>query len=59
MSRITRWIRGILLLGIATGGTGTLVCNVIGGAAGGWAGGSFGENVGEKVGEYLYSEMTQ
>ncbi|MNN18152.1 hypothetical protein D3C81_1313570 [compost metagenome] len=49
----------IIVLGIATGGPGTLVCGVVGGAVGGWAGGKIGQSGGEQFGEYLYGEYTK
>jgi len=44
-------------LGVPSGGTATLACAVLGGAAGGIAGGEFGEMLGERVGEILYEAV--
>lgn len=49
----------VVVLGIATGGPGALVCGVVGGAVGGWAGGRVGQYRGEQFGEYLYGEYAQ
>ncbi|EJM47301.1 hypothetical protein PMI26_01114 [Pseudomonas sp. GM33] len=49
----------MFVLGVASGGTGALVCAVAGGAVGGVTGGSLGGAVGENFGEYLYGDMAQ
>ncbi|MNE94795.1 hypothetical protein D3C80_1928050 [compost metagenome] len=49
----------VLVLGIASGGPGVLVCGVVGGAVGGWAGGKAGQYGGEQFGEHLYGKYTQ
>jgi len=49
----------VVVLGIATGGPGALVCGVVGGAVGGWAGGKLGAGLGEQFGEFLYGSATQ
>lgn len=49
----------IVVLGVASGGPGALVCGVLGGAVGGWAGGEGGGEMGEKFGEYMYGKTLQ
>ena len=49
----------MLALGVASGGSGALVCTVLGGAVGGVSGGSLGGSEGESIGEYLYGNMAQ
>ncbi|WP_238539303.1 hypothetical protein [Pseudomonas sp. GM55] len=47
----------MLVLGIASGGSGAIACGVVGGAVGGIEGGLLGEMVGERVGEFLYETI--
>ncbi|MHC2147232.1 hypothetical protein [Pseudomonas sp. 210_17 TE3656] len=47
-----------VVLGLASGGPGALVCAVVGGAVGGWAGGVIGGNLGESTGEFIYGKIT-
>jgi len=56
---ITATFGCILVIGIASGGPGALVCGVVGGAIAGWAGGEVGESEGEKFGEFLYGKMAE
>lgn len=49
----------VVVLGIASGGPGALVCGVVGGAVGGWAGGKIGGERGEQFGDYLYGNFAQ
>jgi len=53
----TATIGCVLVLSIATGGPGALLCGVVGGAIGGFVGGELGSAGGEFVGDYLYGEM--
>jgi hypothetical protein len=47
----------VLVLGIPTGGSGALLCGVVGGAVGGVVGGKLGGAGGEIIGERLYGEV--
>ena len=49
----------VVVLGIASGGPGALVCGVVGGAVGGVAGGKVLGGAGGILGEFLYGEIAQ
>ncbi|KPG95523.1 SSU ribosomal protein S2p (SAe) [Pseudomonas sp. RIT-PI-q] len=48
-----------VVLGVATGGTGALLCGVVGGAIGGVIGGKLGDGIGETLGELMYGDRMQ
>ncbi|MEQ7918816.1 hypothetical protein ABQX22_06440 [Xanthomonas sp. WHRI 1810A] len=60
VSMLGGWIGGsgaagiCVAAGVPTGGLGTLVCAIIGGAAGAWGAGTFGSEVGGQTGTFIY-----
>jgi hypothetical protein len=48
-----------VVLGVSTGGPGTLACAVVGGAVGGKLFGDFGSKAGEMLGDFLYGEVSE
>lgn len=49
----------VVVLGMASSGTGALACSVLGGAVGGWRGGKFGGDLGENFGDVIYRKSLQ